>query len=365
MSSSEPETASEQEECSSSGFRLGHRPSLDGLRGIAVLYVLLGHIFNAGNPYFGVDLFFVLSGFLITSLLLKEFESHGDVSLKDFYGRRILRLLPALLMVIVAVFATSSIAPYDAPPSMLLYMLTYTTNFAIMHGLASSSFVTNPFTPTWSLAIEEQFYLFWPVIFLTLVKRFSYSAVTRFLVIVLLLGELHRWQLIAAGASVQRLHMGTDTHGLIILIGCILAFSLRSQGLPRLNGVGKAIAVLGVPLVMVGNVVFPTTTDQYMLLLTVWGVGCGYLMCAALLKLPVFDSLLCMGWLRYLGKISYGLYLYHSPIMVIVRARGYNPAIGALATLLVSAASYSFVEKPILSYKKLFQRESKADESSD
>jgi peptidoglycan/LPS O-acetylase OafA/YrhL len=139
------------------GFRLGYRPALDGLRGVAALLVMSFHFQIPGwsGGFLGVDVFFVLSGFLITSLLLEEWQRSGTVCLRRFFLRRALRLFPALVLVLLV---TAPFVSYRWP----LVALGYVANWAL-----AFKFVTfGPISHVWSLSVEEQFYLIWPIVFL-------------------------------------------------------------------------------------------------------------------------------------------------------------------------------------------------------
>lgn len=149
------------------GFRLSYRPELDGLRGISILLVFVHHFYHPVLPggFLGVDIFFVLSGFLITSLLLQEWDSKGSINLRDFYIRRALRLMPALLalVLVLGVFAAFFLSGDGA---LLTYQGIWLTLSYVSNWLYAFHYVSpnNPLGITWSLAIEEQFYLLWPVI---------------------------------------------------------------------------------------------------------------------------------------------------------------------------------------------------------
>src|SRR5689334_13025183 len=159
-----------------SGERSVFRPDIEGLRGIAILLVVLFHARVAAfaGGFVGVDVFFVLSGYFITGLLVRERETTGDVSLNEFYGRRALRLLPALLLVLLAtlVIVFTLYAPIDRPyaagTARAVALHAGNVEFArgALNYFGSSS---NPLLHTWSLAVEEQFYLVWPLLLVVLV----------------------------------------------------------------------------------------------------------------------------------------------------------------------------------------------------
>jgi len=155
--------------------RLGYQPGLDGLRAIAVVLVLLYHggVSWAAGGFLGVDVFFALSGFLITSLLVDEHARHGRISIPAFYARRARRLLPALALVLVAVVAyAATLAPDGSLRQLrgdLLATIGYATNWRLVlsdRGYFDAFTTPSPLKHTWSLAVEEQFYLVWPVLLL-------------------------------------------------------------------------------------------------------------------------------------------------------------------------------------------------------
>ena len=148
----------------------GYRPSLDGVRAIAVLMVLVQHVagpLRIDLGYTGVGLFFGLSGYLITSLLLDEFASRGRVSLFRFYARRAARLVPALLLVVAVCNTIFVIQGYYAPLAGSLTALTYTANYVQIFNLNWMV----AYGPTWSLAVEEHFYIIWPLALLATIRR--------------------------------------------------------------------------------------------------------------------------------------------------------------------------------------------------
>src|SRR3954452_6670592 len=225
-------------------FRLGYIPGLDGLRGIAVIAVLLFHggVTWATGGFLGVDMFFVLSGFLITSLLLEERWRTGTIGLSHFWSRRARRLLPALLLLLAAMAAYATWVPTDTPLGALrrdvLATLAYVSNWHfILDG--GSYFARNappsPLRHTWSLAIEEQFYVLWPLLFIAVARgkhRLTKLAVFIGVGIAASIGAMA--YLYHPGADSSRVYYGTDTRAHVILIGCGLAVLL--SGVARQRG---------------------------------------------------------------------------------------------------------------------------------
>jgi peptidoglycan/LPS O-acetylase OafA/YrhL len=340
---------------------------LDGLRAVAVLAVVLYHL-NVGwasGGLLGVGVFFVLSGYLITDLLLAEREREGAIALGRFWLRRARRLLPALWVMLVVV--TLWIAFLD--PSQLaairgdlLAALLYVSNwwYAFQHVSYFASFgPPSPLGHLWSLAVEEQFYLVWPLL-LILALRFVQR---RWLLIgLVVLGALaSAWAMAAIfqpGTDPTRVYEGTDTRAFQLLIGASLAFvwpsrrltgpisAFRRRGLDALGAVG--IAVIVVMLI---------DTTEYETFLYRGGMVILSLATVAVVAVLAHPSTLLgriLGAppLRWIGVRSYGIYLWHYPIIVLT-----SPVDGTAspvltmaqvgATVAVAALSWRFVEEPI------------------
>ena len=344
----------------------GYWPALDGLRAIAVLWVLL---FHAGVPPFrggfiGVDVFFVLSGCLITGLLLAEFDAAGRIALGHFYVRRALRLVPALALVL-ALFVLASWVRLDAAGGRAsvreaLWAGAYLTNWVRAFGLDPMPHLGH----TWSLAIEEQFYLLWPALLLACVRGGGGGA-RRVLALALALAlAVWGWRvaLTLAGASADRLYNGLDTRVDTLMWGCALAAAVqwrRGAPLPAPLARGLAWVALGALALLA---LAACTLD--------WQARGLYLggsvMVAALSALLVFD-LACnpasrlrraLSWppLVALGRVSYGVYLWHFVIYVFLYRQGVPrlevQLLGSALTALAVWASWRWVEQPALRLKR-------------
>lgn len=327
--------------------RLGHVPALDGVRGIAIALVVLAHSeIYAHLPRWGigfalgVDLFFVLSGFLITSLLLDEWAERGRVSLRGFYARRARRLLPALAL-IVAVFAAADLVLHPASATQTiayaLLRMAYLSNFLIAF---TPNGVGGGFNHLWSLASEEQFYLVWPLLLLFALRR---KARARELLVILAITELlvnvERLLALEHGASWVRLWFAPDTHSDAIILGCAAAV-VRSH---QLFTVGRRTGIFAAAVSVVMLFVFrPQEPAMYPVVLPLFAVA------AALFLLSVVNEeqsaqsrvLTCVP-LGQLGAISYSLYLWHFPLLEFFGIVGLPLAVAA------SIVSYVFVEKPL------------------
>lgn len=350
-----------------------HVPALDGLRGAAVAAVLLYHAGHLDGGYLGVDLFFVLSGFLITSLLLAERRTTGAIDLGAFWVRRARRLLPAVLVLLagIALYAQVLARPVDLGGirSDGLATLFYVANWrTILHGASywDLSLAPSPLQHTWSLAIEEQFYLLWPLAVAGLARLrggdlarvVGRLAVGLAAVSTALFVGLHH-----LGMSDTRVYEGTDTRATALLLGVALAAYRPVVGERVPARVREAVGVAAA--VVLGLLwLFLDGESRWLYrgglplasLLAVVVVGA-----TVSSPSPVLGRVLAFAPLRGLGLISYGLYLWHWPIYVVVDQRnGTYPLLGdtrfdgaallavKLALSLAAAlASYRLVEQPI------------------
>lgn len=330
-------------------WRLGHRPALDGLRGIAVLLVIAAHLRIpglVGGGITGVTLFFALSGFLITSLLLEELQRKGQVSFRSFYRRRALRLLPAVAVVIVVFSAWDAIAERRVPVGHdALAAIFYVANLfrARGDGLGSLGHM-------WSLAIEEQFYLVWPVALLVVARRPRAAIIG--LVGLAVVVAAHRLALWHGGAPQYRVQFGTDTRVDTILLGSALGLALCAGYRLRVPR-WLWCAAVGVFVLCSRTTSFNSTYEWS---LTAAGIA-AVVMVAYLVTAPppkVFER----PALVWAGKRSYGLYLWHIPINWAVQTHlaAYPAAVRALVmlsiTLVAVVSSYELVERPFLRLKQ-------------
>ena len=350
--------------------RLGYHPALDGIRAISILAVMLYHSGLIHGGFLGVDVFFTLSGFLITTLLIEEHAAAGRIALRDFYCRRALRLLPALVpVVIVSGVAMIATAGPDRVVSMSLFVLAvifYVANWAAIAGLPQGML-----GHAWSLSIEEQFYLVWPPVLALLLRRVR----ARWLLVAgLLLAALGsillRYHLAVSGATGRRFYLGTDAHADPILIGCATACLvswgyIRGGGDPSASTRPRWQAAPLAAAVLVAVLVMARLPDDYARrgASTIVAVAAGILIVDVLRPGSRLAPFLAWSPLVWIGKRSYALYLWHLPVFFLAGALWASGILEYLPSRIVpawvitfamAAASYRWIEAPALRLKSRF-----------
>jgi peptidoglycan/LPS O-acetylase OafA/YrhL len=344
--------------------RLGYRPALDGVRGLAIAIVVAFHAFGwPRGGTLGVDLFFVLSGFLITTLLLEEHDAMGTISIRRFYGRRARRLLPALfvLMVPFLLLAAVSAATTSSLRSPIFVglasTLTYTSNIVVA---ADPSAVPAAMIHLWSLAAEEQFYIVWPLLLLALIRVGGIRVVARALAVLLMVAIVYRLQLLMRGASIERLYYGPDTHADSLLIGCAFGCYIARHGLPawiRASARGREVASAVSLTLVIAAVVLLERIPQRLayetqFLPTGFALVAGIFIVCAVAGETVVARGLSVRPMVFLGRISYSLYLWHLPLLVgfagVHRELGLRPIAAVAAAVALASCSRKFIELPFL-----------------
>ena len=311
--------------------RVAYRPELDGLRGIAIALVIGSHAqipgFGGGAAA-GVTLFFVLSGYLITSLLVAERDRLGRIDLRAFYVRRALRLLPALYTVTIVVlvgYALGLWANVPATASGIVGMLAYVGNWT-----AAAGFSSGVLGHTWSLAVEEQFYILWPLA-LILGLRYADRRIVAVVALAVAVAVLP-WRLhVATTTAGYRTFLGTDTNADSLLLGCAIAILQ-----PRLS---KLTGLAGIVGLLVVSELWRSSADT----VPMFSLGA----VTSALAVAACPTLLAWRPLVYLGRISYGLYLWHHLLIW----SGIPWPVVLLGAMAIASVSYRYVERPFLRLK--------------
>jgi peptidoglycan/LPS O-acetylase OafA/YrhL len=346
------------------GEGLPHRPGLDGVRGLAVAAVLL---FHAGVPWaaggwLGVDAFFVLSGFLITSLLLAEHARTGRVAIRAFWFRRARRLLPAVVVVVAAVVAQAALTGESGVTRGLrddaLATLAYVENWRLLladdGGYFTAGGPPSPLRHAWSLSVEEQFYAVWPVaVLLALGSSWGRRHLPAACAGGALASAAWAAALAASGAGVDRLHLGSDTRAQALLVGAAAAALVaRGVRVPSALGAWGLAAATGTAAVL--GLAGPGAAYRGGLLL--FAVALAAVVVAASSRPGTLPArLLAREPLPALGRVSYSLYLWHWPVFLTLTggATGLTGlpllALRIGVSLALAAASYRLVEAPFRS----------------
>ena len=335
-------------------FELSYNPALDGLRAVAIVMVLLSHahapLFE--GAFYGVDLFFVLSGYLITLLLLQEIDRTGHISYWQFYRRRFYRLMPALLFFLAAycLFAPLLWPDLDDVYSDALVSALYLADYGI-------AFFDQPNTllHMWSLSVEEHFYLIWPPLLAVLVHRTPRGQLWRVILGLVVLGWAWRLLWVVQGQQFYEIFFRFDTRSTGLLTGALLAALVREQPqwflalrarLPHFMWL-----VLAVPLLMeqawddMNAMVWGMTVVEWATALVLIGV--------MVPRGPLYQMLSAKP-LVVIGKLSYGIYLWHYPVVRYLRADLPWPAVvvlGFIISTALAALSYTTVERWALRWR--------------
>lgn len=342
-----------------------YRPDIDGLRALAVSLVLVFHAGAAWLPggFVGVDVFFVISGYLITGLLFDEYRQTGDVSLRAFWARRVRRLGPALFLVIALVLPASMVwlsrigtETGPAAKAAMATLLLNANHFFMMEAgdYFAAAAETNPFLHMWSLSVEEQFYLLWPLALLGLLRWRRARRVLPVVGVALALAFMaSAWGGWAWSPQAQFYLM--PSRAFELLVGAVLAVWLRERasqnvGRPR---VASMVALVGVALILFGALTFSGLRGFPFPLALAPVMGAAMLIWAgAVGRGNLVTRVASWPWVVYLGKISYPLYLWHWPLLVLSRGhRLWEPspvadAVAVAASVLAAAATYEWIEKP-------------------
>lgn len=353
--------------------------AVDGLRAVAVGGVI-GYHFGWGpqDGLLGVDLFFVISGFVITLVLLRERARTGGTNLPAFWKRRVRRIFPPVAVVLIAVAVWSWVGTVSASfriatAQSSLFSLISGINWWEIYGGGgywSLDAERNPLTHLWSLAIEEQFYLVYPLIFVVVVTRLQrrYRA-PAVLGLAILAYSWSAAYTLWGDPTVDRIYLGTDTRSGALLIGAAVAFWISHRpgrqdddhtgdspaprlSQPTMTAIGIVTFVLMMALWALSHPVLPQLS---IFVLPASGFLSATLVYVMAVGQPVgLARILSLAPLVYIGRLSYSLYLWHWVVWVflaqtVLVGRAITPWIALVVSLALSSATYHFVEQPILS----------------
>ena len=344
---------------------LAYQPALDGTRAVAVMLVVVFHAGVSWLPagYLGVSVFFTLSGYLITSLLLAEHDASGRVAMGAFYGRRVRRLLPASLLCVAAIMVARLFGAFSRVEHLradIVGALFQVFNWVRLAGTSSyadlfaggSAGVTSPLEHYWSLAIEEQFSWLWPAVFVALVRwatrrgRSTTTPVAALTVVFAIAAPL-----IAAVFGPDAAYWATPARLAEMLVGATIACALRLA--PFVPRTARHVAAPALALIVLLACLLPSGRGlAYRGALPLFALISGALIWSLQTPGPVRSALSWRPLVR-LGRISYGVYLFHWPVDVVLRERGWklaSPAGFAVATAItlgISVVSFAVVERPI------------------
>jgi len=346
-----------------------HLPALDGLRAVAVFTVVASHsnlpVRVPGD--LGVSAFFVLSGFLITRLLVRERERTGEVSIRRFYLRRTMRIFPAYYAFLLLSYALDARAGQLWSNALLANTLTYTVNYFNAFNHHPSTSVAH----AWSLAVEEQFYLLWPLAFVILATRGRRAVVTGVSLAALAAVAWRSWLFLGARVDPSYVYNAFDTRLDNLAVGCLLALVVDYDTVVAAAGmVAKRswFPIVTLALLLTSRIATPES----------YHYSIGFTVDALLVATLIVQLLQLYGtrlwsWLewrtvRYLGAISYPIYLYHQWGASVGRriagdAHAFEFAAGVIATIALASGSYYVIERPFLRLKARYAPETRANSS--
>ncbi len=348
-------------------YPLGYAPGLDGLRGVMTIAVLLAHIrlpLAPGAVLF-MDSFFVMSGYFITGLLLRDWEREGRIRFGHFYARRFARILPPLIAMLsgYVAFGYFFLPDFRAVAVDAGIVFAYLSNWtragfirvdALVDALGPISYLGH----TWSLAIEEQFYILWPAILFILLRRLDVGWRLFWMIVSSALG-IWAWRiwLTLQGTHWFRLYNGLDTRADALLVGCALAVWLRLIRIDRRPEIERRLATLAWPILVVfcvSWVFFPRPDNLFYYYAGSMVLGCGMGVLFVLILVRPTRTILHIVFelpaFVFLGRIFYALYLWHYPIFTILQwhyrlRAGWRALIGLPVTFALAVLSYVLIER--------------------
>ena len=348
----------------------GSRPylaGLDGIRALAVLGVIAFHVGAgwASGGLLGVGVFFVLSGYLITDLLVAEYRRHHRIDIRQFWLRRARRLLPALFLMLFVVIGWATLfdrvqlsALRDDLPSAVAYY----SNWWFIYQHVSYFARFGPPAPVghlWSLAIEEQFYLVWPLLLFAGLRFARRRRLLLAIVVAASVGSAIEMALLYVPfGDPTRVYDGTDTRAFALLVGAALALAWpRDLRVTKLTDGARRVLEVSGSVALVGIIVLFSATSEYETFLYRGGMVLCALFSAVLIAVTIhpgtrFAALLGIAPLRWIGKRSYGIYLWSYPVIVLTTAANKSPGvlrsiIDIAITFVLAAVSWRYIEEPV------------------
>ncbi len=343
-------------------------PYLDGLRGFAILFVILSHmgldkIVPGG---FGVSLFFFISGYLITKLLIAEYDKTGDIGFKNFYLRRVFRLYPALIVMVCLSIITLVILHGKILPGAILSAFFYFTNYYIVYfkplPVKEWDYI---FDPTWSLSIEEHFYLVFPVLFYLLYNKKNTFLI--FLIIASVIPLIYRCYLTYNAATINevfenRIYVTTETRADSIIWGCIAALILfKYHSAAYIKILKSKWSLIAGLLVILFSLLFRSAMFRESLRFTLQAIAFFLIVPAIGFYNPtsIIKRILENKLMLFLGRLSYSLYLFHWMIIILANNNFKQYSMSWIIfivffSFLLSVISYYFVEQPFIALRKKF-----------
>ena len=357
------------------GTNLAYIAGLDGIRGVGMLNIMGVHagVWLTGGGFYLLDSFFALSGFLITTLLITEWRKRSTIRLRTFWARRARRLLPALFLMLLGVaFIFGILVPAGTYPGLRGDALSSLFYFANWHFILSSSnyfdqtSLTSPLIHMWSLALEEQFYLVWPLVVLGVLKVFRSLWALLAVSVVGAIASALEMALLYKPGNTTRLYFGTDTHAQSVLVGATLAVALaiwserrgNRDWAARTRSGRWALTAIGALGIAVSAFLYASvkSTDSIAyrggFLLAAVAASAVLLSVSCAQESPV-SKLFCFPLFTFIGRISYGMYLWHFPLFTYINHARTGLSGWALfgvrfvPTLLIATASFYLVERPI------------------
>lgn len=350
--------------------RLNYIPEIDAIRGFGVILSLLFHSkvpFTSGG-FIMIDLFFVISGYMITALLVIERKNSGEISIRDFYWRRFLRIVPPVVSFLSAfvVFAWFFLPKSD----FFIHLQSASYGIAYMFNIAQviQQPVSEHLMHLWSLSVEEQFYLVWPFCLLLLYQLFKGRWIPICVALFLLACLLwyRRWYLESQGTGWWIMYLATDTRAYAIVFGCLLGVLLPYQKEYLLKfPLKKILGPLAILAMIYTGIIFAffDYTDRYIykggsLLFVI-------ISCCAIAYLELYGSARWLAFIFknrffiYVGKMCYGFYLWHLPFVVVLLHAGFHWSVVAIVsffcTLAIASFSYFTLEKYCFSKKNFIK----------